>query len=275
MALIEPVHLCEQNTCKHDVARRFSLAAAKYDAQAGIQARIASSAIERLADVACQRLLDIGCGTGRHTAELGQSGADVTGVDLAPGMIKLATERYPQFNFRVGDAEQLPWQQETFDVVYSSMALQWCNQPAKALTEIKRVLSSGGRAELAIMVDGSFKELRNASQRSSHDLQLNSLFSATDWSAAATHVGLMINDSNLVDYIDQHDSLLSMLHSIKRIGAGSAITSHSPKQTHTQTHHAPLTRQALRVIEREMPISASGQLINTYCVLHLTLTKSK
>lgn len=269
MALIEPVHHCEQNTRKHDVARRFSLAAAQYDTQAGIQARIASAAIERLADVSYQRLLDIGCGTGRHTAELGQCGADVIGVDLAPGMIKLAAERYPHLHFRVGDAEQLPWQQEEFDVVYSSMALQWCQQPAKALKEIKRVLTSGGRAELAIMVEGSFAELRNASRRSSNVLQLNSLFSAADWTAAATHVGLMINKSNLVDYKDQHDSLLSLLHSIKGIGAGSAIGSRAAKP-----HRATLTRQSLRAVEREMPVSASGQLINTYCVLHLTLTKS-
>ncbi|NVK58002.1 MAG: methyltransferase domain-containing protein [Alteromonadaceae bacterium] len=263
MALIDPIP--GSSTCKGDVARRFSQAASQYEQYANIQSHIATHTFSRLAGVSAQRALDIGCGTGRHTAELAAIAACVEGVDLAPGMIEVARQQFPDIHFLQGDAEQLPWSEPIFDVVYSSMALQWCQAPVSALAEIYRVLLATGRAELAIMVDGSFTELTTANSQVQAGLQLNRLFSAHDWLYAAEHVGFAVKNSEVVSYTDQFSTLVDLLRSIKCVGAGS--------RTDAQAC-VPLTRRHLKAIEQAMTCPDTGWLFNSYRVLHLTLEKA-
>jgi SAM-dependent methyltransferase len=49
-------------------------------------------------------IVDIGCGTGHHVAALSQNGLSALGIDISPSMIKVAKEKYPSYNFEVGDA---------------------------------------------------------------------------------------------------------------------------------------------------------------------------
>lgn len=63
------------------------------------------------------RILDVGCGTGRHAINLATKGyKNVTGIDLSPGMIsaakKVAKEKNVSIDFRVGDARELPFENE-------------------------------------------------------------------------------------------------------------------------------------------------------------------
>ena len=264
MALIEPRTTVQQATEKDDVAKRFSGAAGQYDEIANIQAQIATAALARVPQQHVNKALDIGCGTGRHTQRLGRIATTTTGLDLAAGMVEQAQQNYPVIHFVQGDAEQLPWQSAAFDLVFSSMALQWCRCPQAALAEISRVLHHGGRAELAIMVDGSFAELRRASRAAGVSLQINELFTASDWLAALSQTGLKYGAHELVEYSDEFDGIWQLLRSIKGVGAGSSAQG---------AKRQGLTRKALNQLETAMPRNEQGQLTNTYTVLHLTLEK--
>lgn len=266
MALIEPAQRCTQTACKNDVARRFSGAASQYDLLANVQAGIAQVALARIGKKSVARALDIGCGTGRHTYTLSQMSQQTTGLDLAPGMVAQAQRHYPQLQFLQGDAEQLPWQPNTFELVFSSMALQWCRQPSTAMTQMFSVLNSTGYAELAIMVEGSFPELRQASQNGNIALQINPLFEVGDWLAATQYAGFHCQAVALANYEDHFNDLLSLLRSIKRIGAGSPAS---------MTGKQGLTRKHLKRLELTMPRNEQGCLINTYRVLHLSLEKAQ
>lgn len=97
------------------------------------------------------RVLDVGCGTGyllRQLAERCPGTAQLAGVDAAPAMIEAAEAAAGRGDgrlvFRVGTAERLPWDAESFDLVVSSTSFDhWVDQQA-GLSECIRVLSPGG-----------------------------------------------------------------------------------------------------------------------------------
>ena len=98
------------------------------------------------------RVLDIGCGPGDFTSDFSDSGALVTGVDFAPEMIRVARERFPEVRFEVADAESLPFDDGSFDVVVGAYFVHHLARPEVAFREIFRVLRSGGRFVFVIPI---------------------------------------------------------------------------------------------------------------------------
>lgn len=98
-----------------------------------------------------QRVLEVGCGIGTDLVRFAKGGALVTGIDLSATAIELARKNFahaglPSPDLRVGDAETLPFESQSFDVVYGHGVLQYAADPAAILRECARVLVPGGRA---------------------------------------------------------------------------------------------------------------------------------
>jgi len=91
------------------------------------------------------RLLDVASGPGYAAAAAAARGAVVTGVDFSAPMVAEAARRYSKMNFRHGDAEALPFADESFDAVTMNFGLLHLGDPDKALAEACRVLRPGGR----------------------------------------------------------------------------------------------------------------------------------
>jgi len=94
------------------------------------------------------RVLDIGCGTGR-LYQIFQKFQDVAyiGVDQSDGQIAVAREQFPEADYRVVEMTELPFEDESFDMVYCIATLHHLPTPElrlKALREMKRVLKPGG-----------------------------------------------------------------------------------------------------------------------------------
>ena len=93
------------------------------------------------------KVLDLGCGTGVILKEISSINSDVElfGLDLSENMIAKATQRLgTTANLSVGDAENLPYADNTFDLVCCVESFHHYPNPKKALSEINRVLKNGG-----------------------------------------------------------------------------------------------------------------------------------
>jgi len=91
------------------------------------------------------RILDVACGPGFIAAAAAERGAVVTGLDFASAMVDEATRRHPGIAFRQGDAEALPFEDESFDALTMNFGMLHLARPDTAIAEALRVLRPGGR----------------------------------------------------------------------------------------------------------------------------------
>lgn len=105
-------------------------------------------------------LLDIGCGAGLFCQLAAMRGTKVAGIDASPGMIQIAQRRTPQGDFRVGEMEELPYEEPLFDLVTGFNSFQYAFNPINALKEAARVARKG--AQVVIAVWGREKDCEGA-----------------------------------------------------------------------------------------------------------------
>jgi SAM-dependent methyltransferase len=109
--------------------------------------------IERVDPKPGERVLDAATGTGAVAILAAQRGADVVGMDLAPVLIETARERAAQegvsVQFDVGDAEEMPYEDASFDVVTSTCGVMFAPDHEAVASELARVTKPGGRIALA------------------------------------------------------------------------------------------------------------------------------
>ncbi len=96
------------------------------------------------------RVLDAGCGAGGASLLARDRGAIVTGCDASDAMLVLARRRLPEVNFRLAELENLPFPDESFDVVLAINSLQFTQDPGRAAQEFIRVSKPGGRIAVVV-----------------------------------------------------------------------------------------------------------------------------
>ena len=95
------------------------------------------------------KLLDVATGSGAIAAEAARRGADVVGIDLAPGMIAKSKALHPGLDFRVGEVEHLPLPDGALDAVVCGFGLGHFPYPEASVAECMRTLRPGGRIALS------------------------------------------------------------------------------------------------------------------------------
>jgi len=113
----------------------------------------AEAFIERLNLEPGTRVLDVACGTGNLALPAARRGAVVTGIDIAPNLISQARENAEreglQVQFEEGDAEALPYDDASFDVVVTMFGAMFAPRPELVAAELKRVCRPGGYVAMA------------------------------------------------------------------------------------------------------------------------------
>ena len=109
--------------------------------------------VTRLAPQEGERVLDIATGTGLTARHISRSGANVTGTDIAQGLLdaasQLAEEEGLTIDWQLGDAEKLPFPDASFDAVASTFGIMFASNQEAAISELARVVRPGGRIAIA------------------------------------------------------------------------------------------------------------------------------
>ena len=124
-----------------------------YEPIVGLTEELHERLVERLDLRPGERFLDVATGTGAVALRAARAGADVTGVDLAPALVETARRRADHealsVRFEVADAEELPYDEASFDVVASAIGVMFAPDHAAVARELARVCRPGGRLGLA------------------------------------------------------------------------------------------------------------------------------
>ncbi len=114
---------------------------------------LTSQAVDPLLDAAGvgrgMRVIDVGTGPGVAAGRAAERGAVATGVDIAAAMVEIASRRHPDATFVHASATGLPFADDSFDAALGNIVIQHVGEPGRAVSELARVLVSGGRVALS------------------------------------------------------------------------------------------------------------------------------
>lgn len=208
---------------KQHVADSFSRAARSYDAAAHLQKRVG---VRLLRHFIAQTLpvgavLDIGCGTGFITEQLTKVSSDVIGLDLAGGMVQFAQQQYAQagLTFVQGDAEYLPLANGSCAAVFSSLALQWCQNLPQLTKELSRVLHAHGKLVMATLGPQTLYELRDAWQQVDRHVHVNEFVPSQVLVTHLETAGFIVERHLIEEEVLYFPHLNELMHELKSLGA--------------------------------------------------------
>ena len=208
---------------KADVAQSFSRAAPTYDSVASLQRDVGNALLRKLEQLnpAPRCILDLGSGTGYFCPELKQrfAQAQYIGLDLAEGMVRYSREHHPQGDaWLVGDAEALPLASHSIDLVFSSLALQWCHRTDLLFAELVRVLRPGGRCVFTTLGPETLRELRAAWAAVDQHQHVNDFLAAETLmqSASLAEAPLELKERT---YRMEYQKVAELLLELKTLGA--------------------------------------------------------
>lgn len=221
--------------CKRRIASNFSRAATTYDSSASLQQRVATKLRSHLPTFDSEytlTMLDMGCGTGRETEalQLHYPKALITGLDLSEGMLAYARSHYlPEKGTWIqGDIEHMPFTDNTFDLAFSSLAIQWCESLGNVLAEVYRVLKPGGWFLFSTLAEGSLDELRQAWLSVDNQQHVNSYPSFKRQVLYISQSEFYVSSLHQKTEVMYYPSVKSLLKDIKGLGANTVISQKNP-----------------------------------------------
>lgn len=201
---------------KQAVAAAFGRAAHSYTQHDELQRRSADLLLSKLGAVTPAQVLDAGCGPGAMSRYWRGQGGEVTALDLSANMLDEARRQHSAQRYVRGDIEAMPLAEAQFSLVWSNLAVQWCDDLRQAVGELYRVTRPGGCVAFTTLAAASLPEL-NQAWREIDDHPHANRFLTLPAIKQALHGWRMHSG---VETITLHfDDATAALHSLKGIGA--------------------------------------------------------
>lgn len=208
---------------KQRVADSFSRAAKSYDSVARLQRQVGAKLFDLVSpQLQPSQVVDLGCGTGYFTTRLADkyASAEIVGVDVAQGMLMFARSEHPlAAAWLCGDAEDLPLADNSVDLIFSNLALQWCEQLPQLATEIARVLKPGGQLAFSSLGDTTLCELKKSWAEVDDYVHVNHFLDAGDWQDAFSHAGMNLTHFDVEQCELNYRDLRHLMDELKGLGA--------------------------------------------------------
>jgi malonyl-CoA O-methyltransferase len=220
---------------KKQVRRAFSRAATQYDASAVLQREVCIRMLEKLDYIKLKptRLLDVGSGTGWGTRQLGERypKADITSLDIAIGMLQVSrgTSNWwkklfntSRENYLCADVESLPIASNSVEMVWSNLALQWCNDLPETFVELNRILKTEGLLMFSTFGVDTLHELRIAFDGVDGYNHVNRFADMHDIGDMLVAAGFADPVMEMEKLTLTYDDVRAVMQDLKSIGANNA-----------------------------------------------------
>lgn len=214
---------------KAEIARTFNRAVKSYDCSAILQTTVGERLLERLDLVNINPLLilDLGAATGNFTHRLQQryksmkKGTKVIGVDLASQMSVYANKQrkwLAKERYICADAEYLPFADQSVQLVFSNLMLQWIENPDCLFKEIKRILVPGGLLMFTTYGPDSLMEMRQSWQMVDNRVHVNRFMDMHDIGDSLTQSGFegTVMDNEMITMT--YDAIADLHHDLRNLG---------------------------------------------------------
>lgn len=217
------------------VRRSFDRAAAGYEQVAVLQREVGKRLLERLdlINMTPHRILDLGTGCGSTTNALVDRCRDsqLVALDLSESMLKQAKKNARHHKgpaYLCGDMENVPCANAGFDLIFSNLTLQWCNDVGRALGEFARLLRPGGTVLFTTFGPDTLKELRASWSQVDSNTHVNGFFDMHDIGDALMQCGLAEPVMDSETFTLTYPSLNKLMGDLKELGAHN-VTAGRPR----------------------------------------------
>lgn len=226
------------------VADSFSKAASRYDQFAQLQRDIGNKLFSSLTMRQTGNCLDLGCGTGYFSEKLLNEERinSVICFDLSAGMLNfLQANRKLTVSCVQGDMDLLPFADNQFASIFSNLAVQWSSDLKQMLSQLKRILTSGGELNFSTLLSGSLKELSDAWLTVDHYPHTNTFLTLANIQEMLESIGfskVTIKTETITLY---YTNVLEVMRDLKGIGAN---------QVHGHNRHKLQGRSLINKLEQ-------------------------
>lgn len=255
---------------KHRIQRHFDAKAIRYESSAVLQRNVCEELLSRLDLTALKPavVLDAGCGTGWGTQGLLKKyrKAKVLSLDLSPEMLKQTKTKGSWLrkpSLICADVEEIPLADESVDLVFSNLMLQWCDHK-KVFAEFRRILKPNGLLMFTTFGPDTLKELKQSWAQVDEHAHVNEFIDMHDLGDELIHTGLAepVMDMDLMSLT--YDDVMSVMTDLKAIGANTTL-----KNQARSTEQGLVTPAKLkRVIENYENFRSNGLVPASYEIIY-------
>jgi len=208
---------------KKEVAKSFDRAASTYDDFSQFQANVLMRLVSMCPNVLPRFSLDLGCGTGNAAAFLAPISTQLVNLDLSENMLEKAQQKNADSFPVCGDAEVLPFKSSVFDLVFSSLSIQWCENLDSLASEVERVLNPAGLFVVSTLSKDSMPELAHCWQQVDGHTHINHYPSYDHLISQIKEAGFELVKSVCEPLTMWFDSSKAAIDSLKKVGASVLI----------------------------------------------------
>lgn len=202
------------------IARSFGSASSSYDTSARLQRYTGKHLMPYLPDDPSLITVDLGAGTGFFTNVLASHFDTVIGVDISKNMVQYASSKRDNVSHWVaGNATALPFLDDSIDVIFSNLMIQWCQPLQPAVREILRVLKPGGVFVFSTLLDGTLYELKSSWAQVDEDKHVIDFLTENALMHAMSTPDSEIIQFHSQDIVLEYENVLHLAHELKGLGA--------------------------------------------------------
>lgn len=202
------------------IARSFGAASNSYDTSARLQRYSGKHLMPYLPNRNDLTVVDLGSGTGFFTDILASKFEYVYGVDISKGMLNFAkANRDKNITWVAGNANSLPFQDHSIDLIYSNLMIQWCQPLDVAVKEILRVLKPGGLFIFSTLSRGTLFELKSSWAQVDNDEHVMDFLTEAQLENTFNGAQSRLIKQNSQDIVLEYENVLHLARELKGLGA--------------------------------------------------------